>query len=231
MVKKKKIAAITKKNKTKPESKTTKKPKVKTSIPISFYSHERWNNWISQVKESGFEYKEGEEDAGNTDDVFINMEDDVILACLKVIAKYNNNELTGDAAFEAISEIKEVVLKPIDHINESIDEMLYSLQTSMIAVFASSECYIDGGHETQSDLMELIKNAVGSEEANDPTAAIGYIAVVGAHVLNGTELTEDMSADLPYGLVAEWVDGIDSIAAAMMGDDSYKNDEPDTGTS
>jgi hypothetical protein len=159
------------------------------------------------------------------------MEDDVILACLKVIAKYNNHELTDAAAFEAISEIKEIVLKPVDHINESIDEMLYSLQTSMIAVFASSECYIDGGHETQSDLMELIKSAVGSEEANDPTAAIGYIAVIGANVLNGTELTEDMSADLPYGLVAEWMDGIDSIAAAMMGDDSYKYDEPDTETS
>jgi hypothetical protein len=28
-------------------------------------------------------------------------------------------------------------------------------------------------------------------------------------------------------MVAEWIDGIDSISAAMMGDDSYKFDEPD----
>ncbi|MCG7848454.1 MAG: DUF2150 family protein, partial [ANME-2 cluster archaeon] len=33
--------------------------------------------------------------------------------------------------------------------------------------------------------------------------------------------------EIPYGLVAEWLDGIDSIAAAMLGDDSYKFDAPD----
>ena len=35
-------------------------------------------------------------------------------------------------------------------------------------------------------------------------------------------------AELPYGIVAEWLDGIDSIAAAMVGSDSYKKfDEKD----
>jgi hypothetical protein len=29
--------------------------------------------------------------------------------------------------------------------------------------------------------------------------------------------------------VAEWLDGIDSIRAAMIGDTSYRDDEPDEG--
>jgi hypothetical protein len=31
--------------------------------------------------------------------------------------------------------------------------------------------------------------------------------------------------DMPYGIVAEWMDGIDSIEAAMVGTDSYKEDD------
>ena len=224
---KKKSTILTKK-KNKVEDKIVKMPEKSSNIALTFYSDDRWNNWITQVKESGFEFKDDEEDIGNGGEVFVNMEDDVILACLKVIAKYNNNELGSEEAFDAISEIKEVVLKPINSINESIDLMLDSLQTSLIGVFASGECYIDGGHESTDDLPTLVKNAVAAEETNDPGIAIGYVAVIGAHVFNGAELGEDLFNDLPYGLVAEWMDGIDSISAAMMGDDSYKNDEADS---
>lgn len=228
MAKKKKSAILKGENK-KVEDKIVKMPEKSSNIALTFYSDDRWNNWIIQVKESGFEIKdEEEEDIGNAGEIFVNMEDDVILACLKVISKYNNNELSNEEAFNAISEIKEVVLKPVDPINESIDLMLDSLQTSLISVFASGECYIDGGYESTDDFPSLIKSAVSAEEANDPGTAISYVAVVGAHVLNGAELGEGLFNDLPYGLVAEWMDGIDSISAAMMGDDSYKHDEDDS---
>ena len=228
MAKKKKSAILTSKNK-KVKDKIVKMPEKSSNIALTFYSDDRWNNWIIQVKESGFEIKdEEEEDIGNAGEIFVNMEDDVILACLKVIAKYNGNELNNEEAFNAISEIKEVVLKPVDSINESIDLMLDSLQTSLISVFASGECYIDGGYGSTDDLPSLIKSAVSAEEANDPGTAISYVAVVGANVLNGAELGEELFNDLPYGLVAEWMDGIDSISAAMMGDDSYKHDEDDS---
>jgi hypothetical protein len=31
--------------------------------------------------------------------------------------------------------------------------------------------------------------------------------------------------DLPYSMTAELMDGIDAISAAMLGDDSYKDDD------
>jgi hypothetical protein len=212
----------------KKKSKGNKKSEV---IPVStiffpFYSEERWNNWLEQVKESGFELKE-EEDPGDSGKIFVNMEDDIILACLKVISKFDNGELTTDGAFDALNEIKTVVLKPLDPISESIDLMLDSLQTSLISVFASCECYFDGAYDKSAELAPIIKSALEAEESNDPGSAIGYIATIGASVLAGAELPEDIYSDIPYGLVAEWIDGIDSIAAAMLGDDSYKFDAPD----
>jgi hypothetical protein len=213
-----------KKSKGKAKKEPVASPKSKTVFP--FYSEERWNNWIEQVKESGFKLNE-DEDPGDSGKIFVNMEDDIILACLKVIAKYENNELTADGAFDALDEVKNIVLIPIDPISESIDLMLDSLQTSLIGVFASCECYIDGAYDKLADLTPIIKNALEAEEADDPGTAIGYIATIGASVIAGAEIPEDTFSDMPYGLVAEWIDGIDSISAAMMGDDSYKFDEPD----
>lgn len=213
-----------KKSKGKTKKETVSVPKPKTLF--TFYSDERWNNWIEQVKESGFELKDNE-DPGDSGKIFVNMEDDIILACLKVIARYENNELTADGAFDALEEVKNIVLSPTDPISEPIDLMLDSLQTSLISVFASCECYIDGAYDKSADLAQIIKKALKAEEADDPGAAIGYIATIGASVIAGAEIPEDTLSDMPYGLVAEWIDGIDSIAAAMMGDDSYKFDEPD----
>ncbi|MBC2697961.1 MAG: DUF2150 family protein [ANME-2 cluster archaeon] len=213
-----------KKSKGKTKKEPAASPKSKTVFP--FYSEDRWNNWIEQVKESGFELNE-DEDPGDSGKIFVNMEDDIILACLKVIAKYQNNELTGDGAFDALDEVKNIVLNPMDSISEPIDLMLDSLQTSLIGVFASCECYIDGAYDKSADLTPIIKSALEAEEADDPGTAIGYVATIGASVIAGAEIPEDTLSDMPYGLVAEWIDGIDSISAAMMGDDSYKFDEAD----
>ncbi|KKG15794.1 hypothetical protein EO97_10370 [Methanosarcina sp. 2.H.T.1A.15] len=56
-----------------------------------------------------------------------------------------------------------------------------------------------------------------------------YTAQCGAIVLKGQSLPEEVMAELPYGIVAEWLDGIDSISAAMVGSDSYKEFDEDDG--
>jgi hypothetical protein len=50
-----------------------------------FYTKGRWQNWINKIKESGFTLKESDEDPSAA--VFVYAMDDVVLACLKVIAR------------------------------------------------------------------------------------------------------------------------------------------------
>jgi hypothetical protein len=52
---------------------------------------------------------------------------------------------------------------------------------------------------------------------------------VGARVIGGEALPE--IGDMPYCMTAELMDGIDAISAAMLGDDSYKDEDgsEDTG--
>lgn len=191
---------------------------------IPFYTQERWQNWISKVKESGFKLDDQEKGA-----VFVYMEDDIVLACLKVIAKYDKKLLSREDSLKHLAEIKEIVLKKIDPIDEDIDIMLESTQLSLMGVFASCECYIDKGYHKTNSFDKLIKSAVGAEKEDNMGAALGNIAEIGANILAGGKLKEKDLEDVPEGLVAEWLDGIDSISAAMVGDTSYKDDEPDEG--
>ncbi len=195
---------------------------AESKFVIPFYTEERWQNWINKVKESGFKIDDRDKGA-----VFVYMEDDVVLACLKIIAKYDKNLLSKDGALGHIAEIKEIVLKKIEPINEDIDIMLESTQLSLMGVFASCECYVEKVFEKTSSFGKLIKRALEAEKKDNMGAAMGNIAEIGANILAGKKLKEKDLEDLPDGLVAEWLDGIDSISAAMVGDTSYKDDEPD----
>ncbi len=194
-----------------------------------FYTKERWNNWLKQIKESDFKIQEdaSEEDMEKESAIFVNMEDDILLACLKVIAKYDNDVLSAEDAMEILKDIREIALGEIEPVSEDIDLMIESLQTSLMGAFASCECYLNGGYDKNTKIKDLIDAAVEAEEAADIPSALGYVAQVGALVLNGSSLDDSIMEELPYGIVAEWLDGIDSIGAAMVGADSYKEDDGD----
>lgn len=191
---------------------------------IPFYTQERWYNWIKKVKESGFKIDDEKKGA-----VFVYMEDDVVLACLKIIAKYDKNLVSREDALRHLAEIKEIVLKKIEPISEDIDMMLESVQLSLMGVFASCECYVEKAFEKTKSLDKLINSAVEAEKEDNMGAALNSIAQIGANILGGGKLNEKALDNIPEGLVGEWLDGIDSLSAAMVGDTSYRDDEPDEG--
>lgn len=194
--------------------------KFKPIVP--FYTEERWQNWIIKVKESGFKPDDQEKSA-----VFVTMEDDVVLACLKIIAKYDKNLISKDDTLKYLTEIKEIVLKKIDPINEDIDMMLESMQVSLIGIFVSCECYINQEFTKTRSFTKLLKAALEAEKNDDMGMALDNIAKIGANIISGVKFKEKDFDKVPDGIVAEWIDGIDSIGAAMVGDTSYKDDEPD----
>ncbi len=219
----------------------TKKPKkIKDDIPVKgkscevtpkfvipFYTKERWQNWIDIVKESDFKIDDQDKYS-----VFVNMTDDIILACLKIIAKYDKGLLPKDEANKYISEIKEIVLKKVDPINDDIDIVLESTQLSLIGVFTSCERYIDKAFEMTKSFDKLINDALDAEENNDMGKALDCVATIGANILSGESLDKndiDNISSEGQGLVVEWLDGIDSLSVAMIGDTSYRDDEPDSG--
>ncbi len=195
--------------------------------PYEFYTQKRWENWLGRAKESGFQIKESEEEAGKESAIFVNMVDDVILACLKVTARFDKGMLSREKALEILAEIRDIVLSEVEPISEDIDLMIDSVQTSLMGALVAFESYVIGDYDEEADIIELAKSAIEAESSDNLELALDYTAQCGALVLKGKSLPEEVMADLPYGIVAEWLDGIDSISAAMVGSDSYKEFDED----
>ena len=177
---------------------------------VQYYTKERWDNWIRNVKESNFQI---DDEYGGSSEIFVNMMDDVILSCLNIISKRDSKKISADNALNAISGISEIVLGDVAPINEDIDMMIQSLQSSLLGALVSCECYIHGSYDTKTPFLKLIKNAIETE-ADDPEKALDCISAVGARILSGKPMPE-IIFDVPDGLVAEWLDGVDSIVAAI----------------
>jgi hypothetical protein len=188
-----------------------------------FYTQGRWQNWINKIKESGFTLKESDEDPSAA--VFVYAMDDVVLACLKVIARCEHGTISKEEAISTIDEIRDIVSEKDESLGEDANLMLESLNTALTAVFLASQRYIDGGYDKKTPLGDLVRKAVLAEEADRMEEALGILSDIGARVIGGEALPEEAFADLPYCLTAELLDGIDAISAAQIGDDSYKEDD------
>ncbi len=186
-----------------------------------FYTQKRWLNWMNKVKDSNFRLTESDEK--NSGAVFIYIMDDVVLACLKVIARCERGVLTPQEAITEIGNIKAIVLQENESLGEDADLMLESLKTSLAAVFVSSQRYIAGEFDRDSPLQDLIQNAVAAEQKEDLDTAFDLLSQVGARVIGGEAIPE--MGDLPYSMTAELMDGVDAISAALLGDDSYKDED------
>lgn len=186
-----------------------------------FYTEKRWLNWMNKVKDSNFRLSEAEDK--NSGAVFIYIMDDVVLACLKVIARVEREILTPEEAMAEIATIRSIVFAEHESLGEDADLMIESLKTSLAAVFVSSQRYITGSFDRDSNMDELVTAAIEAEKKENLDLAFDLLSQVGARVIGGESLPE--TGDIPYCMTAELMDGIDAISAAMLGDDSYKDDD------
>ncbi|VVB71881.1 Uncharacterised protein [uncultured archaeon] len=186
-----------------------------------FYTQKRWLNWMNKVKDSNFKLTEAEDK--NSGAVFIYIMDDVVLACLKVIARSEREIITPEEAIAEIAAIRSIVFQEHESMGDDADLMLESLKTSLAAVFVSSQRYITASFDRETPLDEMIAKAVAAEQQENLDEAFDLLSQVGARVIGGESIPE--TGDLPYCMTAELMDGIDAISAAMLGDDSYKDDD------
>jgi hypothetical protein len=188
-----------------------------------FYTEKRWLNWLNKVKDSKFTLKDSDEK--NVGAVFVYIMDDVVLSCLKVIARCEREVISSTEAVSELKNIRNIVFKEHESLGEDADLMLDSLKTSLAAVFVSCQRYIAGDFDSESDLAQMVKKAVEAENLEKIDDSFDILSQVGARVIGGESLPEEAIADLPYCMTAELLDGIDAISAAMIGDDSYKEDD------
>ena len=178
--------------------------------PGEYYTEERWQNWIDRLREE--EIDPEEEDSAR---LLLNLQDDTAIAVAKIITAFEDGDLGKEAALDQLAEIQEIVLSEVEFDDEEKAMLIDGVQTSLMCVFYAAEEYVAGGPADNGTIEEYINAAADAEAEDDLDAALGYCVQAGTLIVDGEEMDIGLAEDLDFGLVAEWVNGLDSLQTAM----------------
>ncbi|MDS0294534.1 DUF2150 family protein [Halogeometricum luteum] len=184
-----------------------------TEAEETYYTRERWQNWISRVEEEELD-PENEDSAR----LLLNLQDDAAIAVAKIVSAYEEGTLSEDEALEEIEGVREIVLSEPEFEGDDVEEkvmLIDGVQTSLVCVFYAAEEYIVAGPAEEAPLEEYVQVAAEAEQEEDLDAALGYLVQAGTRIIEGDELDMSVAEEIEYGLVSEWLNGLDSLQSAM----------------
>ncbi|MFW5949761.1 MAG: DUF2150 family protein [archaeon] len=187
--------------------------------PGEYYTEERWQNWIKRIDNEDID-PEDEESAR----LLLNLQDDAAIAVAKIVTDFEDGELQVEAALEELASVRDIVLSDVEIDEEEKLMVVDGVQTSLVCVFYAAEEYV-AGEVAEAAIEELIKAASDAETSEDMDAALGYCAQAGTRIFaDEDELSMDLVDDLEFGLVAEWVNGLDSLQTALSDPEVVEED-------
>ena len=188
--------------------------------PGEFYTEERWQNWIERVQDEDLDPED--EDSAR---LLLNLQDDAAIAIVRVVGAYEDGELEEEQAREELGSIQEIVLGDAAVEDEEKAMLLDGVQTSLICVFYAADEYVADGPAEGASVEEYVAAARDAEAEEDVEAALGYCAQAGTLLLDDEEMDMSVAEDLEYGLVAEWVNGLDSLQSATRDPEVIEEDD------
>ena len=186
----------------------------------TFYTEDRWDNWLDRVAEESLN-PEDEESAR----LLLNMQDDTAIAVAKIVRAFDGDRVAEDRAISEIDEIAGVVMEPASFDDEEKEMLVTGVQRSLECVFHAAREYVAAGPAEEGTIGEYIDAAVEAEQAEDPEAALGYVVQAGTLLIDGGELPTEMGEQLEFGLVSEWVNGLDSLQSALSDPEVIEEDD------
>jgi hypothetical protein len=192
-----------------------------------FYSEERWQNWLDRLRESDLD--PDEEDSAR---LLLNLQDDVAIAVAKIIRAYEGDveeedvisEIDEEEAIQELADLRAVVLAEPDIDDEETAILLDGVQTSLVSAIYSAEQYIAEGVAADATIAEYLHAAADAEAEEEFDRALGLVAAAGTRVIDGEDLDMSIAEDLEYGLVTEWINGLDSLQSAVSDPEVIEED-------
>jgi hypothetical protein len=185
-----------------------------------FYSEERWQNWLDRLREEDIDPED--EDSAR---LLLNLQDDVAIAVAKILTAYDDGDIEQEEAMEELADIREVVLAEPEFADEDKLMLVDGVQTSLVCVFYSSEQYVADGVADDASIEEYVHAAVDAEAEEDLDRALGLAACAGTRVIDGEDLDMTVIEEVEYGLVTEWVNGLDSLQSALSDPEVIEDDD------
>jgi hypothetical protein len=187
--------------------------------PGEYYTEERWQNWLDRLREEDLDAEE--EDSAR---LLLNLQDDTAIAVAKILTDYEDSSIDEQRALAELTDIHEVVLAEVEFDDEESAMLLDGVQTSLLCVLYAAQEFVAEG-PAEGTIQEYIEAATAAEEEEDMESALGYCVQAGTLVIDGATLDLEMAEELDFGLVAEWVNGLDSLQTAMSDPEFVEEEE------
>ena len=190
-----------------------------------FYSQERWDNWITALSEADFEGGADDEEMPEGFQLLSSFNQDICIEVLKIIRLYQNTRFTKDEALAKIQDVENIVMSQ-QQVEGDLEEIITSLQFSMLALFAASRKFLEGGYD--EDIKALVKKGKGLSE-DQMEDILEIVAMIGANVINGKSCCGRYikESDEP-GMFDEWLIEVETINEAIG---TLKNFDEEAGES
>lgn len=188
--------------------------------PEVFYSEERWQNWIDRLQDEDINPEE-EQSAR----LLLNLQDDAAIGVAKILNAYDADELDETEALGEIHSVRDIILAEVEVEDEETAFLLDGVQTSLICVFAAAEEYIASGQAEDGNIEEFVFAAAEAESEDDIDSALVYCAQAGTRIIGGDDMDISIVEEFEYGLVTEWVNGLDSLQSALRDPEVVEEDE------
>ena len=182
----------------------------------TYYTEDRWQNWLTRVEAEDID-PENEDSAR----LLLNLQDDAAIAVAKIISAFEESRLDDTEAVEELDRVRGIILSEPDlsieddAAREDKEILVDGVQTSLVCVFYAAEEYIAAGAAEEAPIAEYVEAAAAAEADDDMDAALGYLVQAGTRIIAGDDLDMSVVEDIEYGLVSEWVNGLDSLQSAM----------------
>jgi hypothetical protein len=186
----------------------------------TFYTEERWQNWLTRVEDEELD-PENEDSAR----LLLNLQDDAAIAVAKILTAYDDGDLEQETALEELAEIREIVLSEVEFDDEEKLMLIDGVQTSLVCVFYAAEEYVHAGPAEEGNVTDYVYAAADAEEAEDVDAALGYLVQAGTRIIDGEDLDMAVVEEIEYGLVSEWLNGLDSLQSALSDPEVVEEDD------
>ena len=189
--------------------------------PGEYYAEERWNKWLDRLREEDID-PESDDSAR----LFFNLLDDATIAIAKIVTDFEDGEIDAGFASEELGRIREIVLSEADIADEEKLTLVDGIQTSLVCAFYTAEEYIVGGPADEGSVAEHLRAAAAAEQdEEDLDTALAHCVQAGTLIIDEEELTMDVAEEIEFGLVADWVNGLDSIGRALADPEVVEEDQ------